>query len=261
MNVTILFFSTNRLDYLMPTLRSFHSKINFEGLNLNKIFIDDYPLGRNDFVFNNVKDNYNFDELVLHTENKGQSVTWKEAWEMVPKDTDYIWHQEDDFTFPEEINVQNLINILESFPRSLSQICLKRQVWYENDNDFIEQIEEGKIGKEIEININNKKEYLILHQHYFNANPCIYPRWVIEEKYSHNPQESVIASDLKQRYGNTVYSSIYGKKLDKPLCEHIGYYNQGCKVEENAPGWDWLKHYDPSKKYHSKKYLKEFNNE
>ena len=258
MNVTILFFSTNRLEYLIPTLESFHSKIDFSNINLNKIFIDDYPQDRNDDVFLKIKKHYNFDEMILHTENIGQSQTWKEAWELVPEDCDYIWHQEDDFIFPENIKIKELIRIMESLPIKLSQICLKRQVWYENDSDFINKIESGKLGNEIEFDLNGDKKNLILHQHYFNANPCLYPRWVTEEEYSYNPQESVIAEDLRNKYGDGVFSAIYGKRNDKPLCEHIGYYNQGKKVSEGEPGWDWLQHYDKTKKYYSQKYLKEF---
>lgn len=259
MNITILFFSTNRPEYLFPTLESFHSKINFGNLKLNKIFIDDYPKGRNNSLFHKIQCKYDFNKLILHTENKGQSVTWKRAWEMVPKDTDYIWHQEDDFIFPQHIEVQELIDILEIFPRALSQICLKRQRWYPDDSDFIGKIESGMVGKEIEFDLGEHKKNLILHQDYFNANPCIYPRWVIEEKYSYNPQESVIANDLKNKYGNAVHSAIYGKRNDAPLCEHIGHYNQGRKVLENEPGWDWLKQYDPNRKYHSTMYLKEYD--
>jgi len=259
MNVTILFFSTNRLEYLIPTLESFHTKINFGDLDLTKILIDDYPNGRDDSLFYKIKKQYSIDELILHPENKGQSATWSEAWEHVPEKTNYIWHQEDDFVFPNQVEVKHLINLHEALPRSLAQICLKRQVWYNDGTDFITKIENGAVGHEIPIMIGDRKENLILHQHYFNANPCIYPRWIIEEEYSHNPQESVIINDLKNKYGETVQSAIYGKRLDPPLCEHIGYYNQGRKVLENEPGWDWLKDYDASKKYYSQKYLKEYD--
>lgn len=265
MNITILFFSTNRLEYLMPTLESFHSKIDFTGFNLNKIFIDDYPKGRNNSVFHEIKKHYNINELILHKENLGQSETWKEAWRVIPDDTDYIWHQEDDFIFPNKINVKELVYLIENFPlrpaQRLSQICLKRQVWYADGKDFISKIESGELGDEINVEFNGSKKNLILHQHYFNANPCIYPSWVTKEKYSHNPQESVIANDLKNKYGNGVYSAIYGKRNDPPLSIHTGYYNQGKKVNKNEPGWDWLKDYDPNKKYYSQNYLKLFNHE
>ena len=155
MNITILFFSTNRLEYLMPTLESFHSKVDFAGFNLNKIFIDDYPKDRNDSVFHEIKKHYNFDKLILHKENLGQSVTWKEAWEIIPEGTDYIWHQEDDFTFPSKIRVKELADLIENFPLApaerLSQICIKRQVWYGDGTDFISKIENGEIGKGINV--------------------------------------------------------------------------------------------------------------
>ena len=246
----------------MPTLESFHSKIDFSGFNLNKIFIDDYPKGRDDTIFHKIKKQYNFNELILHNKNMGQSVTWKQAWEMLPEDTDYIWHQEDDFLFPSEINVEELVYLIENFPLAperLSQICLKRQAWYSGGTDFINQIESGEVGHEVNVKFKDQNRKLVLHQHYFNANPCIYPKWVTKEKYSHNPQESVIPNDLKKKYGSAVYSAIYGGRNDPPLCEHIGHYNQGQKVAENEPGWDWLKDYDPNKKYYSNQWMKEYN--
>jgi hypothetical protein len=266
MKVAILFFSTNRPEFLIPTLDSFETYIDFSGLDTQKIFIDDYPKNRSTAFFWSLKNVHGIDEMVLNKENFGQSATWSEAWNLVPEDVDYIWHQEDDFIFRQKIKVKNLINMFDSCPVQLNQIALKRQVWYEGGKDFIGQVEDGSIGKEIEFESNNdttgEKEScnLILHQHYFNANPCIYPRWVIEEKYKHNPQESVIIDNLKRKYPEK-YCAILGKRADPALTEHIGVYTQGKKVLEGEPGWDWLKEFDPNKKYLSQGYLQEYSKE
>jgi hypothetical protein len=66
---------------------------------------------------------------------------------------------------------------------------------------------------------------------------------------------------FKRRFGKKYWSAIFGKRNDPPSCIHIGEYNQGRKVLEGEPGWDWLKLYDPTKKYCSKGYLKEYKNE
>tara|TARA_Y100001938_G_scaffold29079_1_gene39263 strand:+ start:7961 stop:8746 length:786 start_codon:yes stop_codon:yes gene_type:complete len=261
MNVTVLFFSTNRLEYLVPTLKSFEENIDFSGCNVNKIFIDDYPKDRDNSIFQKIKKDYNIDELILHEQNQGQSVTWKEAWSVIPESTNYIWHQEDDFIFPKKIIIRDLIDLIQQCPVTLSQVCLKRQVWYTGANDFIKRIESGEVGEEIEFPVNGVNKKIILHQDYFNANPCLYPAWVTREKYSFNPQESVIANDFKQRYGNSVYSAIYGARQDEHLSHHIGHYTQGQKVSENEPGWDWLKDYDPNKKYYSRGHLSEYTEE
>ena len=244
----------------MPTLESFEKNIDFSGLNVNKIFIDDYPKDRSTAFFWSLKSVYNIDQMILNKENFGQSATWAEAWSVVPEDTDYIWHQEDDFVFNKKIKVKKLIDIIENCPRKLNQVCLKRQVWYNKESDFIGQIENNQIGEDYEFELEGRKENLILHQHYFNANPCIYPRWVTEEQYDCNPQESVISDTLRKKYPEN-FSAILGKRSDPPLTEHIGIYNQGKKVLEGEPGWGWLKKYDPNKKYLSKKYLEEYPEE
>ena len=74
---------------------------------------------------------------------------------------------------------------------------MKHQKWYDNNN-FVDNIETGKIGKEI---VSNNKT-LIIHQTYFNYNPCLYPRWIIKEDYQMNPQESTIVAELQNKYPN-----------------------------------------------------------
>ena len=51
---------------------------------------------------------------------------------------------------------------------------------------------------------------------------------------------------------------MFGGRNDDNIVNHIGEYTQGKKVLKGEPGWDWLKEYDPDKKYYSAGYLKEF---
>ena len=48
---------------------------------------------------------------------------------------------------------------------------------------------------------------------------------------------------------------MLGARKSKNLINHIGEYTQGKKVLEGEPGWNWLKKYDPNKKYYSAKHL------
>jgi hypothetical protein len=251
-NICILFFTTSRYEYLIPTMESFHENVNFGDNNIYKILIDDYPLRRNENILNKLVKKYNIDKLILNDENMGYSVTWKKMWQNIPKDIDYIWHQEDDFTFNKKVDINALISILENRKIQLFQIFLKRNIVFEK-NDYIRNIENNKCGDRVVIN----KQELILCNHYFNANPSLYPYWITQENYSENPQETPIINYLKKKYTHG-YSAMLGGRNDINIINHIGQYTQGKKVLEGEPGWDWLKEYDPDKKYYSAGYLKEF---
>jgi len=250
------------LDYLNQTLESFHSNLDFGDLEITKILIDDYPLGRNDNDFYEIKERYSFDQVILNEENLGQSASWKKAWGLLDPDTDFIWHQEDDFIFPNSVDVARMARLMEMLRSQALQVSLKRQQWYADDNDFIHKINSGMSGEEFHVENKMCKpwvdDWVIFHQEYFNANPCIYPYWVTQEAYRHNPQESVIMDYFRQNCGKRFSSCVLGRREDPPACIHIGEYNQGRKVLEGEPGWDWLKLYDPEKKYCSKSYLKEY---
>ena len=89
-------FSTNRLEYLTRTLRA-QRNLNYYGCEVHKIFIDDYPKTRNDLMITELVKLYGYNEINLHPENLGLSVTWSQFWDLMKeRDYDYIWHQEDD---------------------------------------------------------------------------------------------------------------------------------------------------------------------
>jgi len=251
-NTCILFFTTSRYEYLIPTLESFHKNVDFGDNKITKILIDDYPLRRKTDILDKLVKKYNMDKLILNDQNMGYSATWKKMWQAIPKDTDYIWHQEDDFTFNKRVNVSELISLLENNKIQLFQIFLKRNIVFET-NDYIKKIEDNKCGEEVMVN----NQHLVLCNTYFNSNPCIYPYWVTQENYTGNPQEIPVINHLKKKYTRG-YSAMLGKRDDANMVNHIGEYTQGKKVLEGEPGWHWLKEYDPDKQYYSHKYLTEF---
>ena len=248
-NICILIFTTSRYEYLLPTLESFHQQVDFSNHRIYKILIDDYPLRRNVDILKKLKKKYSINKLILNEKNLGYSLSWKHAWENVPTDTDYIWHQEDDFTFNQKIPVNNLIHVLDNNEIPLFQVFLKRDIVFEN-NDFIRDLEQNKVG--IPVTIHNQE--VILQRWYFNSNPGIYPYWISKKKYGTNPQEFII-SELSQEYPQG-YSAMWGGRHDANLIEHIGEYTQGKKVLPGEPGWEYLKEYLPDKKYYSNAYLK-----
>lgn len=259
LKVTLLIFTTSRYDYLIPTLESMYEQVDFSDVDVYTMLIDDNPVDRDIGILMDLKNKYGIDEIMLNEKNLGYSLSWKRAWASLPFDTDYVWHQEDDFIYNKKVNVFNMIRTLMTCPTTLTQLVLKRQVWFET-NDFITKIESGKVGREVCFGSTDDKDVdcVTIHQYYFNANPCVYPYWVTQEEYSHNPQESVIASDLRKKYPDR-YSAFYGEAKGEAYVKHIGEYTIGKKCLEGEPGWSYLKKYDPDKKYYSKKYLTEWD--
>ncbi|NBP14530.1 hypothetical protein EBU95_09040, partial [bacterium] len=89
-------FSTNRLEYLIPNLESQYL-LNFENCEVHKIFIDDYPRGRNNMLIEGLVRTFGFSEVMLNHTNVGLSSVWTGLWNRIKeRDYDYIFHQEDD---------------------------------------------------------------------------------------------------------------------------------------------------------------------
>ena len=109
MKITILFFSTNRLEFLIPSLDTFFKYVDFGNHDIYSILIDDYPKDRDNEIFMKIQKKYKIDKLILHEKNEGYSKTWKEGWDNIPEDTEYIFHQEDDYTYHKKIDISTFI--------------------------------------------------------------------------------------------------------------------------------------------------------
>lgn len=244
--VAVLFFTTSRYQYLDKMLFTFEQYVDFGGVEVRKILIDDYPQGRDVAHLESLRDQYGF-ELVMNDENLGYAHSWGKAWEMIKedKDIDFVWHQEEDFIFTKPIEVSDVIEAMETSPVPLTQMVMKRQPWFPN-NDWIVEVEEGRGGKEVQYG----DRRMVISQRFFNANPSLYPRWVVEEEYPHAPQET-IGHILSQRYPER-YSAFYGGRRDAPLCTHIGEVTQGFRHDDKDPAAARFAHFDPDKKYMSR---------
>lgn len=245
----ILIFSTSRYEFLIPTLRSFYELVDFSGFEKFTIFTCDYPKRRDPEKIKALSEKYGFDQVILNRKNEGYSVSWRNAWRLVPNDTDFIFHLEEDFTFNKPIIVKKMVRLLTNPIVDLFQVFLKRQPVFE-ENDYVKDVESGKIGWDV----NLLGQDAVLCNAFFNSNPGVYPYWITKIKLPFNPQEGVIIAELKKLFPSG-HSAIFGKRNDPPLLTHTGVYNQGKKILKNEPGWSYLKHYDPEKKYVSHKFL------
>lgn len=236
-------FSTNRLDFLIPTLQS-QKNLNFYGCEVYKIFIDDYPKTRNNNLIKGLLSLYNYNEIILHEENMGLSATWSQAWEMIKdKDFDYIFHQEDDVEILEPVLITDLIEILEK-DETVSQVQLARQPWYHFeteptalDNDIIYK------------NFRYQKNSCIFSP---MASLCRFSTSQIpyRETYDFNLNEGMIGKVLTDQYNmlSANVKNYYGKNIVR----HIGDWFVGKRVLPGEPGYEQFKIYDPDIKYNSR---------
>ena len=243
MKICQVIFSTNRLEYLAPTLEG-QNNLDFTGYEIDKIFIDDYPRNRDDSRITDLVKQYGYNEIILHQENKGLSVTWTEFWDLIKtRNYDYIWHQEDDVVIEEKILIKDLVEVLES-NNKLSQIQLARQAWYIYDEEPTLK-EDDIVYKDFRYDTKSQV---------FSPIASLYSKRIVDidykKYYNYNLNETMIGHVLYYEFGMT--SCNVRNKKGKPLINHIGEYFVGKRVLPGEPGYEEFQRYDPNKKYFSR---------
>jgi len=247
-------FSANRVEYLTRTLES-QKFLDFSGCSVDKIFIDDLPLNRNDRLITDLVRAYDYQELYLHPVNLGLSVTWTEFWNLIRgRDYDYIWHQEDDVEILEPVKIVDLIDLLKSNP-SLAQIVLKRQAWYSNE------LPTQALADDIIVDIGRIE---IMNQLVFSPMASLYSIDRVRFDYSSWYRENYPDTNLHSINFNEgmIGVALHGAqqlipaRLKNPaghnLINHIGEYFSGRRVLPDEPGYQAFAGYDPDKKYNSR---------
>jgi hypothetical protein len=240
-----LIFSTNRLEYLVPTLSSHEQNISFGNHEVHTILIDDFPAKRYNDVFIDISQKYCINELVLHEENKGLTKTWTEAWQYISQQNfDYVWHHEDDVVFFQPIEIDTLIEFLQK-NNNICQVNLKRNPWY--DFEFNQPLIESRDGIFKDYRYNTEQDF-------FWTMSSFYPTWITKEPIVEtegcNLGEWPVMKYLKEKFNMKM--AILKNQDGSPIVDHIGVYSQGKRVLENEPGWDKFKFFDPLKRYDSK---------
>jgi hypothetical protein len=236
-------FSTNRLEYLIPTLEA-QKNLNFYGCEVHKIFMDDYPRKRNNFLITELVKLYGYNEIILHQENQGLSATWSEFWNLIKdRDYDYVFHQEDDVAILEPVLITDLIELLEN-DSEVSQVQLARQAWYSHEQDPA-PADTDHIYK----NYRYIKGSLI-----FTPMASLYPLRLTQipyrQYYDYNLNEGMIGKILwdEHRLVSANVRNYYGKNIIR----HIGEWFVGKRVLPTEPDYQKFSQYDPDKKYHSR---------
>ncbi len=245
MKICRVVFSTNRLEYLMPTLESHRDMIDFGEHEVYSIFIDDYPLNRDDDKIISIAKKFKFDEVVLHPVNKGLTLTWSELWNyLANQDFDYIWHHEDDVVFKEQVSMDKLIRFLNRYP-AFCQVNLKRQPWYEKELQETPTLPTDQFFEDMRFNV---------REDYFWSMASLYPSWICKEPIVQTERCNLAEYPIMKYMREQFHMKMAILKGDdgRNLVDHIGFYSQGIRVLEGEPGWEGFKMYDPTKKYDSK---------
>jgi len=245
MKICRVVFSTNRPEFLIPTLESHKKFIDFGNHEVHSILIDDYPKDRDNQDMINLAKQYDFNELILHEENRGLTLTWTQLWEYISKhDFDYIWHHEDDVVFGVPVKIQTLIEFLEQHS-NFCQVNLKRNPWYEKELDESPILHTDLFWNDYRYNVRDD---------FFWSMASLYPAWLCKEPIVEtegcNLAEYPIMKYFKEKHN--LQMAILKNMDGSNMVEHIGVYSQGKRVLEGEPGWEGFKWFDPNKKYDSK---------
>lgn len=236
-------FSTNRLEYLIQTLKS-TVNLNYYGCEVEKIIIDDYPQTRNNALFIELCRLYNIDQVVLNLENKGLSKTWTEFYKYISDlNFNYILHLEDDVKILQPVLVTDLIEILETNP-DVSQVQLSRQAWYNHETDP-KPLDSDFIYK----NYRYTKNSVIFSPmaSLCSANVAKFP---IVKEYGSNLNEGLIGKYMYDKY-NKVSASLKNYH-GRHIIEHLGEWFVGQRLVPGDEGYERFAHYDPNQKYYSR---------
>jgi hypothetical protein len=131
MKICKIMWSVNRPEYLIPSLESSKELIDWGDHEVDGIFIDDMPTNRDDAYITKLAKDNGYTTVILHTENKGLSASWKESYELIRgMGYDFLWHQEDDIRILKPVKIDDIIEYLNDND-SCYQVMVARQTdWY-----------------------------------------------------------------------------------------------------------------------------------
>lgn len=212
--LAVLIFHDGRNDYLEKTLKSFSE---------NVMAIPEYSLIINDSAEADgleIATNYGVKKAI----NTGGGVgifgavmlAWKYVREHWPE-VEFIWHQENDFTYNEQIDLCAMQRVLGN--KHVMQCSLKRQAWYRHElkyGGFMEQLNAQKPKALLNYNINGVD--IVTHREFFTNNPGLYRIENMPEVYR---SEYDIRNHFKKIDPNWTCTFL-GKLSDKPKVHHIG---------------------------------------
>lgn len=218
MKFCVIIINDGRNDYLAETLKSFTEKVIFpEGSEVTKILIDDWPYERDEKVIKKLAKKYNIDKLVFNPENLGVNRTVKKVWSLIPEDVDYVWHQENDFTFIEKVDISQLMIILDN--PIIVQCAIVRQPWFDDEKES-GSLMNTRPARFKQANASGID--IVVHKDHFTFNPSLYKRswcnFALQMEYFGEYE----FKDYLLSRNPALYFSYYGRIDDHHRTLHIG---------------------------------------
>jgi hypothetical protein len=225
--VHVIIFSTNRFEYLEKMLESMRRNVSFDDCTVYMTLYDDYPIARDYPRMKHLCETYGIHRLVQHPENVGLGKTWREAWMDIidhPARGQWIFHVEEDIEFMKPVSLASLVETYMSSQVPITQVFLKRNICYDDFNDFVARMEAVSDSGDDESS-------LPIQMDYFVAMCSVYPRDLVT-RYDFScgdPHEHTIRDFYKSW---NMHSALYGLRHDTPTIRHLGEWSRGRKVSE-----------------------------
>lgn len=286
MKICKIIFSANRLEFLIPTLNTAKDNLNWGDHEVDGLFIDDMPEGRDDNKIRELAESHGYNNIILHKENKGVGFSWHEAYDWLKgKGYDYIFHQEDDLKILRLTNIDDLIKV--SLEKNLTTISFKYggEVWYDpnakttpsynwkTDNPNFNYLLDCEILKqkniwkgEDEVSFDNMHLFFNVSCSLCNANNVLDAYQLAQDaglgKNGISMQEGTFGEFVTKVVGKSEWGLHIVDKDNNNLSEHIGDWSWGTistleEIEkEQYNDWQRAKMTErtlnPYKKYNSR---------
>jgi hypothetical protein len=151
--------------------------------------------------------------VISHEQRRGLAGAVQSAWDSVSKDSDYVFHLEDDFIFNKYIDISHLAFLLRKNSHLIQMALVRAPV-----NPPEEEV--GGFVFQHLADYSQKEDYFE-HGRLFTLNPCLYPMSTVKMGWPDHGGESEFTTKVHS-INNDYRFGFYGNIYDEPLVTHIG---------------------------------------
>lgn len=220
---------TNGRSTIHPTIAS--AEANLDGLITERWIHDDSGDPHNHEM---LRQRYPEYRLIAPVFNLGFGGAISNAWDHLRwhSSAEFVWHQEDDFTFNRKIDLHEMMHVLNARPH-LVNLALRRQPVNEvekHHGGIVEcwpnEYHDREMYAEMEDGV--RKLSWLEHRLFFTTNPGMYRRqlmidfnWPTQPNSERMFSDAVLASDPEAQFG------YYGSRDSGEAVHHIGDVRTG----------------------------------
>lgn len=206
--VSLVVITDGRQACIEKTIDRFNEIIKFDFFE--KLIINDSADKRyHNFLVNR------FPEftVISHETRRGLAGAVQSAWSSVSRESDYIFHLEDDFIFEKPVDISHMIFLLRKNPHLVQMALVRAPV----------NPPEREVGGFVFQHLADyyQKDDFFEHGRLFTLNPCVYPMSTVDMGWPDHGGESEFTSKVHS-INNDYKFGFYGNIYDEPLVTHIG---------------------------------------